>query len=147
MTEASDNNAPRTRGRPFQPGNPGRPKGARNKLAVLMDEMRLENGKAVAEAMIQKAKDGDVPAAKLLMDRWFPAQRSRTVAVDLPVIKTVADLVPAHDALMTAVADEQITPDEASTLAGILESRRRAIETTELEQRIAALESKETKKR
>lgn len=143
MTESSDNNAQRTRGRPFQPGNPGRPKGARNKLNVLMDEMRLENGKAVADAMIQKAKDGDVSAAKLLMDRWFPAQRSRTVSVDLPEIKTVADLVPAHDALMSAVADEQITPDEASTLAGILESRRRAIETTELEQRISALESKQ----
>jgi hypothetical protein len=45
LTTNERNNAPATRviGRPFQPGNPGRPKGSRNKLsedfvAALYDE-------------------------------------------------------------------------------------------------------------
>jgi hypothetical protein len=38
------------------------------------------------------------------------------------------------------MAEGEITPDEAATIAGVLESKRKAIETVELEARIARLE-------
>ena len=35
-----------------------------------------------------------------------------------------------------------LTPDEASTIAGVLDQNRRALETEDLERRIAALETR-----
>jgi hypothetical protein len=112
-----------------------------------MEQMLEGDAEKVARAVIKAAQDGDMQAARLVFDRCYPAPKGRLIEIELPEIKTVADLVPAHGAIMSANCLGQITPDEGAILAGILESRRRAIETTELEQRIAALENKETKKR
>jgi len=38
------------------------------------------------------------------------------------------------------MARGEITPDDASTVAGVLEAKRRAIETVELEARLSELE-------
>jgi hypothetical protein len=43
---------------------------------------------------------------------------------------------------LSAVATGELTPGEGTALAGIVEQHRKAIETQELEQRIAALEAK-----
>ena len=40
------------------------------------------------------------------------------------------------------MADGEISPDEAAVVAGVLEIKRRAIETVEIERRIAALEER-----
>ena len=54
------NNAPRTRGRPFAPGNPGRPKGARHKVSRAVEAL-LEGE---AEALTRKAVEAaEVPAS------------------------------------------------------------------------------------
>jgi len=45
-------------------------------------------------------------------------------------------------AVIAAMAKGEITPDDAGTIAGVLEARRRAIETVELEARMVALEEK-----
>ena len=42
--------------------------------------------------------------------------------------------------ILRAAADGDLTPDEAVSIASLIETRRRTIETLELEQRIAALE-------
>lgn len=63
------------------------------------------------------------------------------MAVKVPEMQTAADLPKARSTILEAVAEGELTPDEASTLAGIVELRRRSIETTDLEQRIAALEA------
>jgi hypothetical protein len=43
------------------------------------------------------------------------------------------------------MADGDITPDEASAVASVIETKRKAIETQELEQRVAALEAQKQK--
>jgi hypothetical protein len=55
---------------------------------------------------------------------------------------TAADLPIAVGAVTEAVAAGDLTPDEAQSVAALLELQRRAIETAELEQRIAALEAR-----
>jgi hypothetical protein len=47
-----------------------------------------------------------------------------------------------QNAILQAVAAGDLLPGEAATLAGIVEARRKAVETQELEQRITALEKK-----
>jgi hypothetical protein len=40
------------------------------------------------------------------------------------------------------VADGEVSPDEAAVIVGLLEAHRKAIETTELAARVAALEER-----
>jgi hypothetical protein len=47
----------------------------------------------------------------------------------------------AMAAVVAAVADGTLTPEEAASISAILEAQRRAVETAQLEQRIAALEA------
>jgi hypothetical protein len=84
-------------------------------------------------------------AARLVLDRIAPPRKGRPVAIDLPAVETPADVVTAIGALVTAVADGALTPDEAATVAGLLEAKRRALETVDLEQRLATLESRQAK--
>ena len=58
----------------------------------------------------------------------------------MPAIETAADLGEAMGAIMRAASDGELTPDEATSIASLIETRRRTIETLEHEQRIAALE-------
>jgi hypothetical protein len=62
------------------------------------------------------------------------------VAFALPAVRTAADIVSALAAVAKAVDTGILTPDEAQTLASVPEVQRRAIETAELERRVATLE-------
>jgi tellurite resistance protein len=53
-----------------------------------------------------------------------------------------ADLTAAMAAVTSAMASGTLTPDEAQAVAAVLEGQRRALETSDLERRIAALENK-----
>jgi hypothetical protein len=44
-------------------------------------------------------------------------------------------------AVVAAVAGGTLTPEEAASISAVLEAQRRAVETAQLEQRIAALEA------
>jgi hypothetical protein len=91
-------------------------------------------------ALIRAAKGGDVAAIRLVLERVAPLPRNRPVQFHMPPIETPADLGEAMGAILQAAAGGELTPDEATAIAGLIETRRRTIETLELEQRIAALE-------
>jgi hypothetical protein len=100
-----------------------------------------------AEALTRKcidlAKEGDTTALRLCMERLAPAVKSRAVNLTLPAIETAADILKAQAATIGAMAKGDITPDEAVTIANVLEAKRRAIETVQMEERIARLEQQQ----
>jgi hypothetical protein len=96
-------------------------------------------GEAIVRRVLDMALAGDQVALRLCFERLVPPRRSRPVRLDLPKLTSAADLPAAHDALLQAAARGDLTPDEAATLAGLLEARRRAVETTELAEDVAAL--------
>ncbi len=100
----------------------------------------------VVRAVLTAAKGGDMVAARLVMDRIVPPRRGRPVAFALPAVQTVADLPAALGAVVAGVACGVLTPEEGAAVASVLETQRRAIETTELEARIAVLEQREEKR-
>ncbi len=146
MTTANGSKiAKKTRGRPFAPGNPGgpgRPEGSRNRATVLLDKIASADAEGVLRRTVEAAKGGDLRAADIILARVWPARKGRPVSISLPAIETAADVSAAIGAVVTAAASGEITPDEAQTLAGVLEMKRRAVETHDLEQRIAALEQR-----
>ena len=134
----------RGRGRPFQQGqsgNPaGRPRGSRN-LATLAVEALLDGeAEAITRRAIEAALAGDIAAIRLVMDRVAPPRKSRLIQIDLPDVADARGVALAQAAVVAAVAGGEIAPDEAMALSGLLEGRRRALETEELEVRVRRLE-------
>ena len=130
--------------KPGESGNPrGKPKGAINKTTRLALELFEGGIKNIAEVVIKQAQDGDLTAARLVLDKLVPNARERAVELPgLPSTENPAGVAEAQAAILQAVASGDLTPGEAATLSGIVENRRKAIETRELELRIQALEER-----
>ena len=62
------------------------------------------------------------------------------MTLDLPAVNPADDVCTAMSATISARADGDITPEEAAVVAGVLDTKRKAIETVEIERRLAALE-------
>ena len=129
-----------TRFQAGHPGGPGRPAGSRNKSALALDALADGEAAAILQKQIELANGGDQRAAEVILSRCWPARKSRPVTLALPAIQSAADVVAAVGAVADAVGAGDITPEEGAAVASILEAKRRAIETVELEDRVAALE-------
>lgn len=127
----------------FKPGNPGRPKGSRHKTTLAMLALMEGEAEAITRSCIDAAKAGDMTAARMVLERLLPPAKERPISVSFPEVQTAEGVAEAQAAILRAVAAGEVLPAEAATLASIVESRRRAIETAELEARITALEGKQ----
>ena len=139
-TAAPGRRAPGGRFAPGGPGGPGRPLGSRHAALAALDAIGTEAAEDVLRAVVVAAKTGDLRAASILLDRIWPARKGRAVEVAMPEVASAADLVPALAAVVAAMARGELTPEEAQAVTGVLEAQRKAIETAELEARVAALE-------
>ena len=125
-------------------GNPsGRPRGARARIVQVLDDIAALDAEAVLAKALEKAKEGDVQAARLIMRRAWPVPRGRPVeGLALPPLATVADAVTALGAILAAVADGALSIEEARDLTQIVDAFRKAHELVELERRVTALEKR-----
>mgnify|MGYP006440185751 CR=1 FL=1 len=132
----------------FAPGakpGPGRPKGRRNKTVLLDAAARVEQMTAdeldqIVSSVISAAVNGDVQAAKLLLDRVAPARKGQAVEFHLPEIRNAGELDQAYAAVLKAVSAGDLSPEEAGSIVDLLEARRKAMETLDQEERLKRLE-------
>ena len=136
----------RVRGKPFQKGqsgNPkGRPAGARNRRTIALEEMLEGEIEAITRAAINAAKNGDMAAIRLIMDRVLPPARCRPISIDLPAITDAASISSAQAEILRVVSTGDLLLDEAEALSALLEARRRTLEAADLEERIKQLEAR-----
>ncbi len=124
-----------------QSGNPsGRPPGSRNKTTLAVDALLDGDAETLTRKAIELAKTGDVTALRLCLDRIAPVRKDRPVTFSLPPIACASDVAKASAALVAAVSLGEITPSEAVEVGRLLESYVRALEVTELEERLGKLE-------
>jgi len=125
------------------PGGPGRPRGRRDTINRLLDEVASGGAEAILKKQMELARDGDPRAADMVLKRVWALPRGRPVDVELPAaIEQPADLVRAHAAVTAALAAGTITPEEAATLAIALDAQRRAIEVMQLGERLRVVEAR-----
>lgn len=130
--------------KPGQSGNPkGRPPGSRNRATLLALAAMEGDLTEIVGVVLAAARGGDLIAARLVLERLVPPMRDRPVTLDLPDTSTLEGVSAAQAALVAAVATGELTPAEADTLAGIVDARRKAMETEELDARVRALEAKQ----
>ena len=94
----------------------------------------------ILQQVLENAKGGDTKAAELILSRVWPPRKGRRVSLSLPKVETGQDVVAAIGAVLEATGSGEITPDEAALVASLLETKRKAIETVELEARLTKLE-------
>ncbi|MEF8754485.1 MAG: DUF5681 domain-containing protein [Accumulibacter sp.] len=129
--------------KPGQSGNPkGRPRGSRNRVTLVALAAMEDGAEAIARKVVDLAKEGDMSAARLVIERLVPVAKERPIFLALPDTGSADGIAEAQNAILQAVAAGDLLPGEAATLAGIVEARRKAVETLELEARLTALESK-----
>jgi hypothetical protein len=129
--------------KPGQSGNPaGKPKGARHRATLAVEALLDGEAEALSRKAIEMALAGDGAALRLCLERLLPARRDRPVSFELPKIETAADATKATGAILSAVASGEVTPVEAESVSKIVEAHLKALEASEFEARLSALESK-----
>jgi hypothetical protein len=117
----------RARYRPGTSGNPkGRPKGAKGQndkhtamASRLANRIGAKSFGKIVDVLVTAALEGDTHAATLLLQRLWPAPRTRLVSFPMPKIETAEDVKMVITGLLNGVSQGVLTADEAGTLAGI----------------------------
>ncbi len=123
-------------------GNPkGRPKGSRHQALLALDALGESNAQDILRTVIESARGGDLRACEILLSRLWPARKGRPINLPIPDLKSTGDLLTALQKIVAAVAAGILTTEEGNSIAELLDTHRKMIETAELEQRIAALEA------
>ena len=126
-----------------QSGNPkGRPPGARNKATIAAELLLDGQAKALTQICIDRALGGNPIALRLCLQHILPPRKDRPVRLALPTIGNATDVPSALAVVLKSVSNGELTPDEGVRVAQVIEQLRKAIETTDLEQRIATLEQR-----
>ena len=125
----------------FAAANSGRPKGSRNKATIAIESLLQGQAEALSHTAVTKALEGDSVALRLCMERIAPAPKDQPVAFSLPKMNNAMDASEAARSVLTAVSEGKLTPVEATRVMGLIDSYRRTLELTEIEERLQALEA------
>lgn len=122
-------------------GNPGgKPLGALGHKNRLLRGFCRDNALEVMEIVLQKAREGDMQACKLIVERALPPCKDSYIEVRIPVMNTLKDVDHATDIIIEDVAVSNLTPSEGQSFMTFIEGKRKVMETVELENRVAELE-------
>lgn len=132
---------PPVRGRPFKPGNPGRPPGSKNKTTKMLEELFEGEAEDLIRKMIELAKAGNPRCLEYCLDRLLPQRRSEPINLELPNIASVQDIAAAKAAVVRAVSNGAITPEQASHVTRQLDSYAEAITAGDVAVRLERVES------
>lgn len=131
------------RWKPGQSGNPNGKKPGSGELQRLRASIAADVPEILA-GLVAAAKGGDAQAAKLILERIFPAVKpvEQTQELDLPEGGT---LTAQGRAVLSAVALGDLAPGQGAQLLAAIGSLARVTEIDELTQRIDKLEAANAK--
>ena len=80
-------------------------------------------------------------ALRLCMERIAPAPKDNLVSFTIHQMNNSLDASQAAGSVLTAVSEGNLTPIEATRVMGLIDSYRRTLELTEIEERLQTLEN------
>jgi hypothetical protein len=132
----------KVRGRPFPPGNPGRPRGSKNRTTRLLEQLLDGQAEKVTEKFVELALAGNVKCIELCMDRLLPRRNGRPVDFTLPTVNNINDVVTAMAAITSGVNDGSLTAEEAGQLVNFLNGYAKILDVHNLATRLETLEQR-----
>ncbi len=148
MAEAGDNEGRDAHGR-FTAGNPGGPGGRRSHAVQLRraveEAVSVDHAVALVRRILRMGLEGDIAAARLVFERTCGRAAEAPTAAEpidiaLPRLRSAEDCGIALERLIDGVCTGKLDKATAQTLIAGVQARLKAIETTELERRVAELE-------
>lgn len=122
-------------------GNPqGKPKGARNKSTLAAEALLEGSLDKICKRVEEEALNGNMQAAKMILDRFIPVRKDRVIKIDLPMISTCEDVLLVIGYVVNAVGNGTISPSEGESLSRTIDLYSKALETNQLERRLNELE-------
>lgn len=123
-------------------GNPnGRPKGTgyRQQLFSALVEPHKE---ALFDKAITLAREGNEKMLSLFLERMLPSRPADdTISINMPVdLKNARSLLECGESTLKALSEGALTPQQAKVIMGAIEIQRKNIETSEVVDRVAAIE-------
>lgn len=103
----SRKNAANSRGKPFEPGNPGKPKGARHKTTLLAEKLMQADAAAIVKAIVHASATSDLSVVRPISEWPVPAPR------DSKLDKLVRS---AEEAVLKAIAAGKLAVADARHL-------------------------------
>lgn len=141
---AADKTARQQRGKPFKPGqsgNPsGRPQGSRNAATLALESLLDGQAEALTQKAIDLALAGDMAALRLCLERILPPRKDRPVNFAFPKLENAKEAATIMSAVLTAVAAGDLTPTEASEIGKLVDIFVKAVEASDLTERLERLE-------
>ena len=125
----------------FSTGNSGRPRGSRNKTTLAIESLLQGQAEALTQTAIKKALEGDSIGLRLCMDRIAPPPKDASITFSMPNMHNALDAAAAAGSVLRAVNEGELTPIEATRVMGLIDSFRRTLELTEIEERLRVLEA------
>jgi hypothetical protein len=140
----AERTAKKQRGKPFPPGqsgNPlGRPRGARNQATLAAEALLDGEARELTRKAIKLAKNGNLAALRMCLERILPPRRERPLAFEMPHLERAEDAAKAIGATASAIASGDLTISEAAEVSKVIGTFVHALEATELDRRLRAVE-------
>ncbi len=127
----------------------GRPAGSINRRHSEVIAAALAQGDTPIEYMLKVMRDeqADEKRRDWAAEKVAPYLHARPSPLDgtvrlegLPSTATIQGIDQALDRIIAAVSAEELSPGEGQSLVAVIEARRKAIETSEIMQRLEKLE-------
>ena len=129
----------------FKPGNKfgtGRPKGSRTKSKTYLDVIGEQNMEDIVAVVVQQAKNGDVAASRLLIERTHYFGKGRLIKLNPYNLSTLEGIGIACDDICDRMINAEISPAESLEILEHFDIRRKLIETNELQVMVEDLKHK-----
>ena len=124
-------------------GNPaGRPKGSKNRATLLALASMEGELDSIVKNVVTAAKNGDMVAARLVIDKLIPAAKERPLSIMLPQLTDIAECRQAQSDVISTVAVGDLLPSEGEHLSEMIERQRKGLEAETILTRLAAIEEK-----
>ena len=123
----------------FAKGVSGNPAGRPKQASTLLREQLKEHGTKVAQKVVDAALDGDMTAAKMVLDRITPPLKPMAAPIQIELAPD-AGLAGTARAFIDAAASGELPSDHAAQLVQAVGSLARVTEIDELLKRVERLE-------
>jgi hypothetical protein len=136
--------------RPFEKDRSGNPPAAgpvRNKRTLAASTLLAGESEALTRKAVELALVGDPTAMRLCLERILPPCREGRVEFAPPPIESAADVAAAMKAFTSALVGGMVTLGEAATIAAVVDTFVRAIETSDFDRRLQLVEASYSKQR
>jgi len=124
----------------FVRGNPGKPRGVRNRATQAAAKLIDKDCKAITAKAVELALQGDGTALRLCIERICPPRKDAPVTFNMPRITNASEAAQAAGAIVEATAAGELTPLEAASVMALIETYRRTLEASEFESRLNRIE-------